>query len=122
MIGAPIIASAPSPTAPGGGGTMTEFLLYLGLAMVLSWANLSALNGLVVGKLVGLEGAGIIRQAEGLANHLIFLKRIGERLAYPALARIQESRAAVVRAVEEGRLYQFALGAWPWKPTHSTRS
>jgi PST family polysaccharide transporter len=83
------------------------------LAMVLSWANLSALNGLVVGKLVGLEGAGIIRQAEGLANHLIFLKRIGERLAYPALARIQESRAAVVRAVEEGRLYQFALGAWP---------
>lgn len=83
------------------------------LGMVLSWANLSALNPVLVGKLAGLEAAGIIRQAEGLANHLIFLKRIGERLAYPALARIQESPAAVLRAVEAGRAYQFLLGAWP---------
>jgi O-antigen/teichoic acid export membrane protein len=83
------------------------------LGMLLSWANLAALNPIVVGKLAGLEAAGIIRQAEGLANHLTFLKRIGERLAYPALARLQESRSAVVGAVETGRLYQFLLGAWP---------
>ena len=32
MVGAPLIASAPPPATPGG-GSLTEFLLYLGLAM-----------------------------------------------------------------------------------------
>lgn len=34
MSGAPVIASAPPPPTAPGGGSMTEFLLYLGLAMV----------------------------------------------------------------------------------------
>lgn len=80
---------------------------------VLTWNLTGAVNAVVVARILGLEAAGVVRIAEGLVNQLTLLKRVGERVASPVLARIQASRRRVTRTVELGQVIQFVLGALP---------
>lgn len=83
------------------------------LGTVFTWMATAGLNPIVVAKIAGLEAAGIIRLAEGIAGQLTFLKGITDRISYPTLAQLQATRADVVTAVESGRLYQLILGNLP---------
>jgi len=77
------------------------------------WNFNGAVAPLLVGKLAGLEALGVVRTAYALVNQLSLLKNVAWRLSLPAIAKIQEEKPRVVRAVTEGVGYQFWLAALP---------
>lgn len=106
----------PFPVRPSWDASAARELIAFGtpyLGSVLTWNLTGAVNAVVVARILGLEAAGVVRIAEGLVNQLTLLKRVGERVASPVLARLQASRRRVTRTVELGQAIQFVLGALP---------
>ena len=68
-------------------------------------------NPLIVGPYLGAEAVGYVALAIRLVARLTFLKETAYRLSIPALARLQQDRPRMVRAVSEGmKLQLLALG------------
>lgn len=77
------------------------------------WNFNGAIAPLLVGKMAGLEALGVVRTAYAIVNQLSLLKNVAWRLSLPAIAKIQEEKQRVVRAVAEGVGYQLWLAALP---------
>lgn len=68
-------------------------------------------NPLVVGRFLGAEAAGYVALTVRLAKRLTIAKETAWRLSMPALARLQQDKPRMVRAVTEGmKLQLLALG------------
>lgn len=80
---------------------------------IFSWMAGTGLNPIVVGKMAGLEAAGIIRIAEGIVGQLTLFKGISDRLSYPTFAELQDDKQKLVQTLESGRTYQIIIGVLP---------
>ncbi len=83
------------------------------LSAMIPWTINNALNPVVVGKIAGMEAAGIIRLSEGIVNHLTFFTAITDRISYPLFAEYGDQKERIRNAVEKGRIYQFLLACIP---------
>ncbi|MBI4698938.1 MAG: oligosaccharide flippase family protein [Nitrospirae bacterium] len=89
-----------------------KFVFSYNLAL-LPWNINGALNPVVVARIAGIEAAGIIRIADGIVSQLSFFIGITDRMSYPVFSRFQNEREKILKAVEEGRIYQFLLACFP---------
>jgi O-antigen/teichoic acid export membrane protein len=75
---------------------------------------LSALiTPVVLGKIVGPEGVGIIRVCQNVLGQLSFFNSVVWRISIPALGKIQSGAQKVVKAVGEGAILQVFLVGLP---------
>jgi O-antigen/teichoic acid export membrane protein len=83
------------------------------ISSVFTWMITSGINPIVVGRVAGLEAAGVIRVAEGIVSQLTFFKGITDRISYPTFGQLQGIKESIVDAIERGRIYQFIFGVLP---------
>jgi O-antigen/teichoic acid export membrane protein len=75
-------------------------------ASIWVWQLRLLVNPLIVGRYAGADAVGYVALAIRLVEQLSFAKEIGWRLSIAVLARVQENKARLVRAVNEGMTLQ----------------
>ncbi len=89
---------------------MTSYGISLSSSMW-AWNLRTLVNPLVVGRFAGADAVGTVALAIRLVEYLSFVKTATWRLSIAALARLQDDRQRLRRAVSEGiRLQAIALG------------
>lgn len=79
----------------------------------LAWQTRDLVNPLIVGRLAGVDAVGYVTVAVRIVQALTFVRLATWRLTLAALARVQESRERLVRAVEEGATLQVLAAGVP---------
>ncbi|GAP09591.1 uncharacterized membrane protein [Bellilinea caldifistulae] len=73
------------------------------------WQLRTLVNPLVVGRFVGAEGVGIVALSIRLVEVLSFAKNATYRLSLSALAKLQNDKKLLLKAIEEGIQIQVLL-------------
>lgn len=77
------------------------------------WMLASGVNPLVIGKVLGVEAAGLVRLAQGLLNQTSTFASALSRISINVFGKIQEQPETVLRAVNTSAVYAFAAISLP---------
>ncbi|MEW6482202.1 MAG: oligosaccharide flippase family protein [bacterium] len=77
------------------------------------WVLSGAINPILIGKMIGLEAAGIVRLVQGIISQLSFFINIISRLSFNVLGKIQNDKKRILKAIDQSALYSYFLVTFP---------